>query len=71
MRRIQVDIEEELDDRLAAEAERTGRTKAELIQESVASRFGRSEEIDDDPITRLIGTVDADPADVDEVVYGA
>ncbi len=70
MRRIQIYIDEELDERLQAEAAKTGRSKASLIRESVAARFGKMATIDDDPITLLLGSVKADPADIDEIVYG-
>jgi predicted transcriptional regulator len=70
MRRIQIYIEEELDEALQAEATRTGRSKAAIIRESVAARIGRRGKTPRDPITALIGSVDAEPADVDEVVYG-
>ena len=70
MRRIQIYIEEALDDRLQAEARTAGTSKASLIRESVAARYGASTSIDEDPLSRLIGEVDAEPAAVDDVVYG-
>ncbi len=71
MRRIQIYIDEELDERLKVEAARTGRSKAALIRESVSARFGKMESIEADPVTPLVGSIDAEPADVDEVVYGS
>ena len=71
MRRIQIYIDEELDEHLQAEAARTGRSKASLIRESVAVRMAQSGSSDEDPLTRLIGSLDCDPADVNEVVYGS
>lgn len=70
MRRIQIYIDEELDDTLQAEAARSGRSKAALIRECVAVRFSGLESLEEDPLTALVGAVDAEPADVDEVVYG-
>ena len=70
MRRIQIYIDEELDDALQAEATRTRRSKASIIRESVAARIGRREAISKDPFTALIGSVDAEPAEIDEIVYG-
>ncbi len=70
MRRIQIYIDETLDERLQAEAARTGRSKAALIRESVAARYEESAGLEEDPLTRLIGSVDAEPAEVDEIVYG-
>lgn len=69
MRRIQIYIDEELDERLQVEAARTGRSKASLIRECVAARMGGSTSLDDDPLTGLVGSLDCDPAAVDEVVY--
>ncbi len=70
MRRIQIYIEEELDEALQAEATKTGRSKAAIIRESVAARFGRRGKAPKDPITALVGSIDVEPADIDEVVYG-
>ena len=70
MRRIQIYIEEELDEALQAEAMRTGRSKAAIIRESVAARIGRRGKTPKDPITALVGSIDVEPADIDEVVYG-
>ena len=69
MRRIQIYIEEELDEALQAEA-RTGRSKAAIIRESVKARIGRPGQAPRDPITALVGSIDVEPADVDEEVYG-
>jgi hypothetical protein len=70
MRRIQIYIEEALDEALGAEAARSGRSKAALIRESVAVRFGALRQVGRDPLDDLVGAFDADPADVDEVIYG-
>jgi hypothetical protein len=69
MRRIQIYIDIALDEALQAEAVRTGKSKAALIRECVATRFATTNRADDDPITALIGSVDTEPADIDEVVY--
>lgn len=71
MRRIQIYIDEELDERLQVEAARTGRSKASLIRESVAARMGKSTSLADDPLNALVGSLDCDPAAVDEVVHGS
>jgi len=70
MRRIQIYIDEDLDERLKAEARRANTSKAALIRESVAARYGMQASIGNDPLSRLIGTVEVEPASVDDVVYG-
>ncbi len=69
MRRIQIYIEIELDEALQAEAARTGRSKAAIIRECVATRFSKNKSTGDDPITALIGSIDAEPENHDKVVY--
>lgn len=70
VRRIQIYIDEEIDDVLQAEAASRGRSKAALIRECVSSRYGQRQPRYDDPLTALIGSIDVEPADVDDVVYG-
>ena len=70
VRRIQLYIQEELDDVLQVEAAKRKRSKASLIRECVAARYGALSRTDTDPLTNLIGTVDIDPVDFDDAVYG-
>ena len=70
MRRIQIYIQEDLDDALQLEAAKRERSKASLIRECVAARYGAQSRTDTDPLTNLIGTVDIDPVGIDDVVYG-
>lgn len=68
MKRLQIYMEEDLDEALAVEAARTRTSKAALIREYVAERLGgraggRA------PFDELSGISDAEPADIDEVVY--
>lgn len=68
MKRLQISIEEELDDALAVEAARRRTSKAALIRELVRERLGGR--ASRDPMAALIGDIDAEAGDVDEVVYG-
>ena len=70
MRRIQIYIQEDLDDVLQIEAAKRKRSKASLIRECVSARYGGDSSANNDPLTALIGTVDIDPDDADDVIYG-
>ena len=70
MKRLQIYIEEELDDALAVRARRTHTSKASLIRDAVRSAFGQPETTVD-PFRDWIGGSDAAPAPVDEVIYGS
>ena len=67
MKRLQIYIEEELDEALAAEAARNKTSKAALIRGFVAERLGGTKK---DPIDDLVGSLDFEPASIDDVVYG-
>lgn len=70
MKRLQIYIEEDLDDVLAQRARRERTSKAALIREAVRrsiGAFGPPE----DPFKDWIGGSDANSAPVDEVVYGS
>jgi len=69
MKRLQIYIDEDLDDVLASRARRAHTSKAALIREAVRRSIGEPEPTVD-PFHDWIGGSDADPAPVDEVVYG-
>jgi hypothetical protein len=69
MRRIQIYIEEQLDEQLGSEAARAGVSKASLIREAVALRYGDSAPLAD-PLDGLVGALDIEPGKIDDVVYG-
>ena len=69
MRRIQLYMDEELDDRLETEAAERGVSKASLVRMAVAEWFGTT--TSEDPIDGLIGAFDGAPADsIEDVIYG-
>ncbi len=68
MRRFQIYLDEPLDDRLTREAALKGMSKAALIRLLLAERLGPTDA--DDPLDPLVGRYDAEPGDVDRVVYG-
>jgi hypothetical protein len=71
VKRLQISIEEELDDALAAEAARKRTSKAALIREFVRERLGAGRRRTKDPMAPLVGDIDDEAGDIDEVVYGS
>jgi hypothetical protein len=69
VKRLQIYIEEDLDDALALLARRTHTSKAALIRDAVRRSIGEPESTVD-PFRDWIGGSDAEPADVDDFVYG-
>ena len=70
MKRLQIYIDEDLDDELAIRARRAQTSKAALIREAVRRSIGEPGPTVD-PFREWIGGSDAAPAPVDEVVYGS
>ena len=71
VKRLQISIDVELDDALAAEAAKKGVSKAALIREYVRDRLVHGQQRARDPLDDLLGASDAEPGDIDEVVYGS
>jgi len=74
MKRLQIMIEEELDDALAVQARQEGTSKAALIRRYVGERLRPLPPIEDDALWGLIGIAEGaegDSESVDDVVYGA
>lgn len=69
MKRLQISIDEALDEALSIEAARRKVSKAFLIREYVRERLGR--EGDKNPFDELVGDIDDEAGDIDRVVYGA
>ena len=68
MKRLQIYIDEELDDALAVRARRAHTSKAALIREAVRRSIGEPEPTVD-PFRDWIGGSDVASAPIDEVVY--
>jgi hypothetical protein len=73
MKRLQIHIEEELDDVLAVEARRQKTSKAALIREAVAARYANAED-GTAALMRMAGMLKGgspdDSTSIDDVVYG-
>lgn len=69
VKRINIYIDEALDERAEREARRRHISKAALIRQSLLTELGTKTR---DPIDELVGLSEADPADdVDTIIYGA
>ena len=69
MKRLQIYIEEDLDEALATQAARQRTSKAALIRQFVAERLASRAAAD--PLDALVGRYAEAPGSIDEVVYGA
>jgi hypothetical protein len=69
MKRLQIMIEEDLDEALEYQALSEGTSKAALIRKYVRERIASLPPLQSDPLWQMQGTDDFDPVDIDEVVY--
>lgn len=69
MKRLQIMIEEDLDGELERLAAAQGTSKAALIRQFVRERIRPLPPLSADPIFRMAGADDVDPAPIDDVVY--
>jgi len=72
MRRIQLHLEEELDEALAREAARRHQSKAQLVREYLWRQIDLTGTVSDS-LDELVGISDAEPVEgesIDDVVYG-
>lgn len=69
MKRLQIFIEEELDEALARQAVAKDTSKAALIRAFVRDRLAPLPPLRSDPLARMAGEDDYEPEPVDEVVY--
>jgi predicted transcriptional regulator len=70
MKRLQIYIDEDMDDALAHRARRAHTSKAALIREAVRVSLGEQQP-KADPFRDWIGGSDAASEPIDEVVYGS
>lgn len=73
MKRLQIMIEEELDEALEREARAERTSKAALIRRYVGERLRPPPPIEEDPLWGMIGIAEGatgDSESVDDVVYG-
>jgi predicted transcriptional regulator len=69
MKRLQIMIDEDLDQALEQLASQSGRSKAALIREFVRERVQALSPLTADPLWGMAGVDDFDPVPVDDVVY--
>jgi hypothetical protein len=69
MKRLQILLEEELDDLLTVQALREHVSKAELLRRYAWEHLRPLRPLKEDPIWKMAGADDFEPADIDEVVY--
>jgi hypothetical protein len=70
VKRLQIMIEEDLDAALERMALEEGTSKAALIRRFVREHVQPLPPLEEDPIWQMVGAIDVEPADIDEVVYG-
>jgi hypothetical protein len=70
MKRLQIMIEEDLDEALGAQALREGTSKAAIIRRQMRTVLRPLPKLEDDPLWKMAGADSFEPADIDEVVYG-
>ncbi len=67
MKRLQIYIDEPLDELLTHRSRREGRSKAALIRDAVRRAYGEAPA--NDPFDDWAGGIDDTPGDIDAVVY--
>ncbi len=69
MKRLQVLIEEDLDEALGAQAQREGTSKAALVRRRLRQALRPLPALEQDPLWKMAGKDSFEPADIDDVVY--
>ena len=71
MRRIQLYLEDDIDEALSVAAARRGMSRSALMRDAVRVALAAETETFADPFDRLVGSVDVEPDDdLDAVIYG-
>ena len=70
MKRLQIMIEDELDEALGLPRGRRGMSKAALVRRFIVERIRPLPPLASDPLMQLSGSADFEPGEVDEVVHG-
>ena len=70
MKRLQIMIDEDLDEALDRQAAREGTSKAALIRRYVRDRMKPLPPLEADPLWQMVGADDFEPVGVDELLYG-
>ena len=71
MRRIQLYLDDDVDDALTAQAAKMGTTRSALVRDAVRASLRADLHTAADPVDDLIGWLDVEPDDdVDAVIYG-
>ena len=71
MRRLQILMDEKLDDALEREARKTKRSKSAVIRDLVREKLRPLPPIQEDPLWDLVGSASFEPVeDIDEFLYG-
>ena len=71
MRRIQLYLDEDMDDALNAQAAKLGTTRSALVRDAVRASLGAELHTATDPVDELVGCLDVEPDDdIDAVIYG-
>lgn len=69
MKRLQISIDDDLDEALDRRSAEEGVSKAALVRRFVRKELEPLPPLDEDPLWNFAGTGDFEPGDVDDVVY--
>jgi hypothetical protein len=71
LRRVQLMLDDDLDERIAFRAKVEGISKSEVVRRILRAEFPALPPLHEDPIWEMVGAAGhAEPANVDDVVYG-